>query len=238
MNVQNFYDLNFFENLEKTAYDSSTKIVPLILDRFNPKSIIDIGCGNGIWLNTFEKFGINNYLGIDGDYVKKEFFHANFSKFLTADLEVNLDLNIRFDLAVCLEVGEHLPSNCAEILVKTLTNHSDIIIFSAAIPNQSGTNHINEQPQSYWASIFNKFGYEPFDIIRPVIWNEFSISYWYRQNIVVYKKTGKNLIDFKFLDKIHPELMFRNQKITSPIQQFLISPKYVLTRFLKKRGIL
>lgn len=233
-----YYDSSFFKNLEKTAFDSSLQLIPLILSKFKSKSIIDIGCGNGIWLKTIEQFGIKNYLGIDGEYVKKDIFYADYSKFIQGNLEEEVNLNKKFDLAICLEVGEHLLDKYSTNLVKTIINHSDLVIFSAAIPGQSGTNHINEQWQSYWAKKFNDFGYEPLDMIRPIIWNNFNVSYWYRQNIVVYKKTGKVIEDFKFLDSMHPELKFRLHNKKTVVSQFFLEPKYVFTRFLKKRGIL
>jgi cyclopropane fatty-acyl-phospholipid synthase-like methyltransferase len=237
MNIENFYDIKFFENLEKTAFDSSQKIVPLVLKLYKTQSVIDVGCGNGVWLNTFEKFGIKEYIGIDGEYVKKEFFHADFSKFINSNLEIESNLNRKFDLAVCLEVGEHLKHSSAASLVKTLTNHSDTILFSAAIPQQSGTHHVNEQWQSYWAQLFYHQGYKPNDTIRPLIWNQSSISYWYRQNIVIYTRSASEFNDFKFLDKMHPELYFRIHKISNIFRQFFVNPNYVLSRFLNKRGI-
>ena len=61
-----------------------------------------------------------------------------------------------------------------------------LVLFSAAIPHQGGRDHINEQWQSYWASLFNEHGFRTFDVIRPVIWDNSQVERWYRQNIVIY----------------------------------------------------
>ena len=59
-------------------------------------------------------------------------------------------------------------------------------MFSAATPNQGGTEHINEQWQSYWAEIFIEQSYYPFDIIRPFIFGNEQVEWWYQQNIMLY----------------------------------------------------
>lgn len=96
-----------------------------------------------------------------------------------------------FSIAQSLEVAEHLYAEYAENFVRTLTSLSDIILFSAAIPHQGGTHHVNEQPPAYWADIFKKYDYVCFDIVRPKVWENTKIAYWYRQNIMLYVHKGK-----------------------------------------------
>jgi hypothetical protein len=131
----------------------------------------------------------------------------------------------RFDLAVCLEVAEHLPASSAEAFVKFLTGLAPVVLFSAAIPGQGGTNHINEQFLSYWVKLFSQSGYHPLDVIRPIIWNDERVPFWYRQNIILFAndsdETWSGLLkkvtmgsDIEFMerlfsspiDAIHPEL--------------------------------
>jgi hypothetical protein len=102
------------------------------------------------------------------------------------DLKTVYQEKRRYDLAMSLEVGEHLPAASSENLVKTLTGLSDIILFSAAIPGQEGTYHINEQYPEYWASLFSKYDYIAIDAVRHAIWNNDQIEYWYRQNTILY----------------------------------------------------
>lgn len=236
MNQIEYYDNDFYAELEKSVAKSSKHLVPIICNNINPKSVIDFGCGNGIWLKAFENAGIKNYCGIDGDYVKKEIFKADFNNFIPKNLNHEINLNKKFDLVLSLEVAEHLNPESSEIFIKSLCNHSDSIIFSAAIPAQKGTNHINLNFQSYWCKIFQKYGYQPFDIIRPEIWYDTRISYWYRQNIILYKKNDSTTIkNIELLDKTHPELDFFVQSKNTLLSQFLLHPKYVFRRFLKKR---
>lgn len=91
-----------------------------------------------------------------------------------------------FCLAQSLEVAEHLDMFYAENFIDLLTNLSDIVLFSAAIPFQSGTHHINCQPPQYWADKFAARGYDCYDILRPKFWGDEKIAWWYWQNSFLY----------------------------------------------------
>ncbi len=112
-----------------------------------------------------------------------------------------------FSIAQSLEVAEHLYAEYAENFVRTLTSLSDIILFSAAIPHQGGTHHVNEQPPAYWADIFKKYDYVCFDIVRPKVWENTKIAHWYRQNIMLYVHKGKAEIFETLGYKITPKPM-------------------------------
>lgn len=92
----------------------------------------------------------------------------------------------KFKLCVSLEVGEHLPKNAAPILVKTLIDHADVVLFSAAIPGQGGESHINEQPLTFWSAEFANHGYLPLDVIRPRLVGKKEVAPWYRYNSILY----------------------------------------------------
>jgi SAM-dependent methyltransferase len=161
---------------------SPEQIVPVLIKLFNPKSVLDIGCGTGTFLNIFQKHGVE-IMGVDGDWVNKEQLYINPSFFKTADLEKTFDLQKKFDLILCLELAEHLSETTADTLIDTLVNHGSRIIFSAAVKNQGGQNHINEQPFIYWQEKFKKRGFVFYDIFRPVFWNNENIQWWYKQNM-------------------------------------------------------
>lgn len=150
-------------------------------------SVIDIGCGVGEW-----SCGNPYYVGVDYGVNKKNLLIAE-SQYTDHDLN-NSDAIYSdrfFDLCICLEVAEHLPESSADQLINLLCDLSDNVLFSAAIPNQGGTGHINEQWQTYWAEKFyaNGFGAE---LLYPMRDNE-KVEPWYRQNMILYKRgaTGK-----------------------------------------------
>ncbi len=136
--------------------DAPREIVPFLIDKFHPQSVVDVGCGNGTFLSVFLENGIKDILGLDGGWVNRSELYIDGAFFLEKDLEKDLSINRKFDMVLCLEVAEHLSGDVADNFINNLTNLGDIIIFSAAIINQGGQNHINEQPFDYWIEKFSK----------------------------------------------------------------------------------
>lgn len=184
-------------------------IVPAILKRFKINSVVDVGSGIGTWLAVFKQNGIEDFIGIDGDYVNRDLMMIEESHFVSFDLNKAFTLNRRFDLVLCLEVAEHLEENASLQFVESLTKLGDLIIFSAAMPGQGGQNHLNEQFPEYWLGIFNSLGYELIDDLRPEFWNNQKIEWWYRQNMMLLRKNGLSNTKIELLTLIHPELYKR-----------------------------
>jgi hypothetical protein len=163
--------------------------VPVVLNLIKARSVIDVGCGIGTWASVFQSHGVEAY-GVDGDYVNRSQLLISSSRFTPSDLSKSVEISTEwpqhYDLAISLEVAEHLPESSARNFIKSLTAMADIVLFAAAIPFQGGTNHINEQWQTYWAKIFGEFGYKPVDIIRPIIWGNPEVAYVYAQNTILY----------------------------------------------------
>lgn len=190
-------------------------IVPVLMKIFNPTSVVDVGCGIGTFLNVFEKEGVKKILGLDGYWVNKEKLssYISLSNFRETDLENDFIVNEKFDLAICLEVVEHLSEKSSDTIIKNLTKLSDFIVFSAAIPGQGGQNHINEQWPDYWDKKFSKYDYVLLDPFRSIFWNNQDLARWYKQNLFLAVKKGKESIinefdtklDNSILNLVHPE---------------------------------
>lgn len=208
---------------------AAREILPLMFKLYNPGSIIDIGCGIGTWLSVAQEMGVNDVIGIDGAHLNKDLLKVEFACFKEYDLTLPFNLNRKFDLGICLEVAEHLPERSAQILIKSLVDHADVIMFSAAIPGQGGQNHLNEQWPSYWQDIFRQHNYEFEDYFRPKIWMNENIEFWYRQNIflVVNKNHAIAANDISTaLPLVHPDLfrtvlMQKDDKITRLKQKLM-----------------
>jgi hypothetical protein len=210
------YDKKFFQNIEKDSLLSAREIVPFVVDFLKPKSVIDVGCGLGVWLSVFIEHGVENILGVDGDYVDLDSIFIPRRNFYSHDLNQSLKLEKNFDLVVSLEVAEHIQSKFAKDFVKSLTSLGDIVMFSAAIPFQGGTNHVNEQWQEYWERLFNDEGYEAVDLIRKRVWNNPKVSTWFAQNILFY--VSRDLIDR------NPIIKAEKEKSNFPIS--VVHPKH------------
>jgi SAM-dependent methyltransferase len=183
------YTDDFYKSQQAGSYSSAKAVLPIVQEVFHPKSVIDVGCGVGYWLKVWhEDLQVPKIQGVEGPYVSPEMLQIKKENVLFQDLKTPLNILERFDLAMSLEVAEHLPAESAVFFIQTLTSLSDVILFSAAIEGQEGTYHINEQMPEYWSRIFQQFGYVPVDYIRPKIWGNNEVEWWYQQNILLYIK--------------------------------------------------
>lgn len=176
----------FFSSFRQDSLRSAEIIVPLIDNLVHPRSVVDIGCGLGLWLSVFKKQGVSRVLGIDGDYIAREQMLLTNDEFMAVDLSTPFHLEDIFDLAICLEVAEHLPPSSARGFVDSLTRLAPYVLFSAATPGQAGTSHLNLQWPDYWHRLFDHAGFVALDPIRPLIWQDYRVAWWYRQNCFLY----------------------------------------------------
>jgi hypothetical protein len=235
------YDQKFYRFFQNQSYSSAREIVPLILGLIPIASVCDIGCGEGTWLRVFREQGITDTIGVDGQHVTRDLLQIPISDFQPMDLRHSISLTRSFDLAMSLEVAEHLPESRAKSFVEDLTRLASVVLFSAAIPGQGGRDHVNEQWQTYWTSIFFEYDYTVCDVVRPKIWKNRRISYWYRQNILIFCNrhllaTFPELAGSPHslrLSLVHPEQLEFTDALRAAI---IAAPKYgkeSLKRFLK-----
>jgi SAM-dependent methyltransferase len=175
--------------------ETAAEIVSLLVSLFHPQSVVDFGCGLGNFVNAFRKEGVTEVLGLDGDWARTDprFHIREEENFSVADLLQEVNLPRRYDLALCLEVAEHLPPSSSDVLVHSLAKASDLVIFSAAVPGQGGIHHVNEQWIGYWEKKFLQHGFLLHDVLRPMIWDNEKIKWWYRQNIFLFTHKDRKL---------------------------------------------
>jgi len=180
------YSTEFLALQRASARAAAEVVVPLVIELTRPASVVDVGCGTGTWLAVLHEHGVHDVLGIDGGYVDESALEISRERFLAHDLTAPLELPGRYDLVLALEVAEHLPDESAATFVEGLTKLGPIVLFSAAIPGQGGTNHVNEQWPSYWAALFRRHGYVHVDCLRLGLWDDESVPPWYAQNLLFY----------------------------------------------------
>lgn len=193
--------------------DAANKIIPFLIDLFKPENVVDIGCGTGTWLKVCIDNGITDVMGIEGHHLDISKLVIPRGFLVLQDLEKPFVTERKFDMAISLEVAEHLHSNTAEQFVKQLTVLSNVVVFSAAIPYQGGQNHVNEQWLSYWIRLFKKNGYKACDIIRPRFWDTKEVEFWYAQNCCIFINEQCEYPEIDLLPTfhnkniVHPELL-------------------------------
>lgn len=215
------YDDEFYSGQIPASYKSAAIYASHLWGFSQPKSIVDVGCGRGAWLKAFKELGATQLTGFDGAWNSREKMIDGDIEFIPAELNAGFPTDKSFDLAISLEVAEHLAKEAADTFAESLTHLSDTILFGAACPGQGGVNHLNEQFPSWWAEKFVAKGYVPFDLFRPAFWGDRDVQFWYRQNTFLYVRSTStafsNLLSLglrpianvAFMDCVHPELHAR-----------------------------
>ncbi len=180
------YNDKYFNQRSAAALESARVVVPVVMSLLKPGSVLDVGCARGEWLSVFREHGIEKVKGLDGEYVDQTKLLIPEHLFESVDLLQPFKVDERWDLVLCLEVAEHLFPKRAAGFVEDLTKAAPIILFSAAVPGQGGPLHLNEQWPAYWEDAFAAHRYARLDVIRPLIWQDARVNWWYQQNMFLY----------------------------------------------------
>jgi len=162
------------------------KVLDLMIKRFGPKTVLDLGCGTGKAIDYLLSQGIDAF-GIEGSAlaISKSSFPQRMTQ---ANLNEPVCLNRKFDAVFCYEVVEHIHPDYLESLMATLCSHSDLIILSHAQPGQGGEGHFNEQPDDYWIKQFSRMNFE---IDRAATQEFKNCGDLYANNLMVFRKSSK-----------------------------------------------
>jgi SAM-dependent methyltransferase len=164
-------------------------VLPIVLAVVDAASVLDVGCGYGTWLAAARELGVTDLTGIEGTWAaawRDRGVLATEFDLVLCDLEAPLRLGRRFDLVLCVEVAEHLTAPRGSSFVADLCAVGSAVLLSAAIPGQHGINHVNERWASEWAAEFARHGYRALDCIRPQVWGDSSLPWYYRQNPLLF----------------------------------------------------
>jgi len=165
-------------------------LLGLLYDLRKFHSVVDFGCGLGNWLNVARELGATETRGYDN----AEFLAAarGFAKtdIFAADLSQFIEMEKRSDLAICLETADRLGADAAVPLIRTLCAAADWVLFAAAPPFQQAGQRRNENWLEYWAGLFSSNGFLCYDILRPALWHDRDIAFYFRQNACLYVRKG------------------------------------------------
>ena len=170
----------------------------LILRYCPARSVVDVGCGQGIVLEGLRR--ADPSLALSGYDSSPTACGRARARGLAVDPLDIVSLSLAdarararrigsFDLALCLEVAEHIPSWHSGKLLAMLAG-APRLIFSAAHPNQGGQLHVNEQPASYWIDRLAAVGFRvsPFDDALRAELQSLAVPSWYKENIHAFER--------------------------------------------------
>jgi hypothetical protein len=193
--------IEFDHSANPASLSGAEPVIRELIAQFQPRTLLDVGCGTGTWLRVALDAGIDAH-GIDGTVTSG--LLAPVDRVRIVDLRSAWDLGRKFDLVLCFEVAEHLEAEYAERFIGALTRHADIIVFSAAIPRQIGQHHVNCQWPDYWCDLFARHGFGCDDQLRWQFWSDSRVEPWYRQNMLIATRGGANN---PIRSVIHPDIL-------------------------------
>jgi SAM-dependent methyltransferase len=215
------YDHHFYAEQIEGSLSSARVITGLLADLWRPASVLDIGCGRGAWLKAWHERGVLELHGIDGPWNRGADLLESAIAFRAANLEQPLQGLPPVDLAMSIEVVEHLTPEAGASVVDALTRAADVVLFSAAFSGQGGVMHQHERYHSHWGRLFRERGFASFDAFRPRVWSDPRVAPWHRANVFLHVRDGHALTrelpargvpalaDLGFMDAVHPWLYER-----------------------------
>ena len=222
--LRDFYHPRYHDEKAEPARRAAERILPIVLSLVDATSIVDVGCGPGSWLHVARRLGVSELTGIEGEWAAEWFPHepttADPFELIYANLEDELRLPGVFDLAICIEVIEHLSPIRGESFIAELCRCAPHVLFGAALPGQRGPNHLNTQWPSYWAACFATHGFRPLDVVRARVWGDDDLLVHYRQNPIMFvredvydvaavRTAALAPLPVAALDVVHPSLFMR-----------------------------
>lgn len=158
-----------------------------------PSSVIDVGCGGGNLLEALRQRGCEVF-GLE--YAAVGVAACKRRKIPVRRFNLERDSFTppkRYDVVCSIEVAEHLPAAAAERYVALLASVGETLVFTAAPPGQGGTDHVNEQPPSYWIAKLAAHGLFHDQTLSRTWreeWERNGVQWWFWQNIMVFRRAG------------------------------------------------
>lgn len=176
----------FISGGDRDTFDP--KVWEILLEGFKPKSVIDIGCGEGHSLKWFNDHGIEDVMGVEGS-AKALMGSPIKDKIMLHDFTTGPYIpNRRFDLAWSCEFVEHVEEQYVDNFMETFKSASAVAMtYSEPQWSSGGHHHVNCQPQPYWNERFTKAGFmflpSYSEMIRSV-----ATARWIKPTLSVYVK--------------------------------------------------
>lgn len=192
------YGADYYQTIvEGPAARSAGRIADSIVDEFRISQVIDVGCGTGALLEALRDRGCVVF-GLEYADAALKFCRDRRLNVMKFDLERDaFDDDRTFDVAVSMEVAEHLPATVADRYVDLLTRVARVVVFTAATLGQGGDDHVNEQPPSYWIAKFQQRGFGHAEELSQR-WRETwkaagDVQSWYHQNLMVFRSSVREI---------------------------------------------
>jgi 2-polyprenyl-3-methyl-5-hydroxy-6-metoxy-1,4-benzoquinol methylase len=173
-------------DIAKKRHKCDDKLAKAIWTLYRPNSLADIGCGNGAYCKLFKEYGTPIVHGYEGTPEASSLGY--YSQIDIVDLTNNLNLNLKYNTVICLEVGEHIPSQYEAIFLKNLVSFigKNLIISWADKDQYSASGHVNPRSEEYVKELFTSKG-AYFNEIDTRNLRRCAGFDWFKKNILIFE---------------------------------------------------
>ncbi|WP_161604526.1 class I SAM-dependent methyltransferase [Roseiconus nitratireducens] len=185
------YDEVYYRRQDRAMLVSASGIADSLVEHFSVDSVLDVGCGSGAVMAALRANGVRT-IGLEYSQAAIKICHEKGLEVHEFDIEGAPPRDLgEFGLVLSTEVAEHLPEDCADRYIRLLAGYSSRwMVITAATPGQGGTDHVNEQPHSYWIEKFEqanaRFCPELTETLR-ADWQQRSVDRHRASNVMVFE---------------------------------------------------
>jgi SAM-dependent methyltransferase len=144
--------------VEKDAATFMPHLWKYLCEKFQVKSVLDVGCGMGHAIGEFLKH-CDTVVGVEGSqfvYHNSPFkSNIKFHDFT----EGKLVLEDNYDLCWSCEFVEHVEEEYRDNFLEVFAK-SKYLAITYAEPGQDGHHHVNCQPKEYWIDNLKRYGFK------------------------------------------------------------------------------
>lgn len=153
------YSRDFHRSIENDEHPQAVRLADYISTHIRPSTFLDFGCSTGLYLGEIKR-RLPDISAHGFEFSAEAVANALCADIQHCDLTLPLTRERRPNtLGLCLEVLEHIDDAHWKTVLTNITGLCDRLIFSAAVPGQGGTGHINCRVKLDWIRRFHALGW-------------------------------------------------------------------------------
>jgi len=130
-----------------------------LIHHFKPKSICDVGCGEGHLMEHFYDWYVKVY-GIDGLQANKDNGVEEIKEFIRInDYTKHIGPVFNVDMVLSCEFVEHVEERFIKNYLFQF-RYCKTLVFTHALPGQAGHHHVNCQDDKYWIDLMTRYNFK------------------------------------------------------------------------------
>ena len=187
------YNDRYYRRHRHEYHEWEKRLATDFFTRYDVRSVVDLGCGVGSYLDAAHDMGIAPLKGYEINLsIANCYIPEHLRQFISSDDITSALPGGGFDCSWSVEVGEHIQPEGTEQFVSNLVNLTRrLTLLSCAPPGQRGTAHINLRPKEEWVELMTRHGmrYLPTEVDHTVShWSSLGAPSYILRNLMIFSK--------------------------------------------------